>query len=258
MECWAVIFVLGWLMLLVWTIRWFLKGPGSPAEGKERMPDQIVTLAMFLDTMAAEMAKLRLEAEGIPVALSGDTSGGLFAGLGGAFGTIHLQVAERDRKRAETILAEMEKDQEEGPGPEDSTAITAQKPEDEDEPEAPALDQDDAIQKEVPAKATAAPPGEVGIAPSLHSRKKHKDDDEAEYAIASGPEEIASRAWRAAVIGLVLFPPVLHVYSIWLLLRLSSISAYLTPAASRKMYGALLIDMAVLVAVVMAYLTFIR
>ncbi len=63
-------------------------------------------------------------------------------------------------------------------------------------------------------------------------------------------EALAVRAWRATLIGLL--PPLwvfLHIYSLWLLVKLSSRPDEVSPAGMRRVYGALAIDGFVLVGV---------
>lgn len=46
-----------------------------------------------------------------------------------------------------------------------------------------------------------------------------EDREEAEDEDASTMTPVAVRAWRAAVIGMVVLPPLLNIYSLWLLIR---------------------------------------
>jgi len=52
----------------------------------------------------------------------------------------------------------------------------------------------------------------------------------------------ALRAWRAAVIGLLICPPVLNLYSAWLLLELAFGDDPLSSAGTRNYYLAWLVD----------------
>jgi hypothetical protein len=68
-------------------------------------PDELVTVGRFIDPMAAEFARSRLEADGLTVFLQG-------GGLGALLPTatvfpIRLQVAARDAARAAEILDEI-------------------------------------------------------------------------------------------------------------------------------------------------------
>lgn len=221
------------------------------------MSDKIVTLAMFHDPMAAEMARNRLAADGIPAMVTGDTAGGLFGGMGGAFGMVHLQVAETNLARAARILDAMEEDLDDAA---DSTAITARKgdkqrrrkrPDRRDETDEPR----DAIQAERPAgkpggdERSANDPGETGIAatPMRRAPDNDEDDGDDEPRLSVGPDDWASRAWKASIIGLILMPfglglcigvPV-QIYSVWLLFRLMGTAEELSPRARRSVYIAL-------------------
>src|SRR5262245_40094476 len=61
--------------------------------------------------MQAHFVKNRLEAEGIPVFLSGDTTAGLFGGI--AATPVHLQVAEEHLRRALWLLRSLDDDDDE-------------------------------------------------------------------------------------------------------------------------------------------------
>ena len=52
----------------------------------------------------------------------------------------------------------------------------------------------------------------------------------------------ALRAWRAAVAGLLICPPLLNLYSAWLLLELAFLDYPLSPAGTRNYYLAWLVD----------------
>jgi hypothetical protein len=194
------------------------------------MSEQQVTLARFFDPMAAQMVKIKLEGEGIPAQLLGDTSGGLFAGLGGAFGTIEVRVAEQDLSRARELLEDVD-DQLEGDDMEAGTAITAR----------------DAIREKAPSSVPQAttndesatePVEETGITARRSQRRKPKSDaPERVREIAWTADDLADRAWRAGVLGLFFFP--IMFYAGWMLLRLSVMDGNLSPAGTRKLYGAL-------------------
>ena len=58
-------------------------------------------------------------------------------------------------------------------------------------------------------------------------------------------------AYRAALMGLIACPPLLHVYSLYLLLRVALRHEELPPAANRHFYIAFLLDLAVLAVTVL-------
>jgi len=66
---------------------------------------------------------------------------------------------------------------------------------------------------------------------------------------SSEADVLAARALNAAGIGLLVFPPVLQVWSAWLLLRLSRSSAPLGPSGRKRALLALTIDLLVFAAV---------
>jgi hypothetical protein len=52
----------------------------------------------------------------------------------------------------------------------------------------------------------------------------------------------AQRAWRAAVVGLLVFPPLLNLYSAWILLELAFRDHPLSPGGSRRYILAWLVN----------------
>jgi hypothetical protein len=65
----------------------------------------LVTVAAFLDTAEAELAKERLELEGIEAFVIGAQTAGVMPFLTGPTGGVRLQVSPRDADRAREILA---------------------------------------------------------------------------------------------------------------------------------------------------------
>jgi hypothetical protein len=208
------------------------------------MSDKIVTLAMFHDPLEAQLVRNRLEAEGIRVLVSGDNTGGLFGGMGGAFGTVHLQVSEEHYPRASALLDSFDEDQEEDePAPQTpSTAIKA----DVAKPEAPATDiQTTAAQKPVAANVDTriAPKPEGPLAAD-----SDEDDDAIHSSLTWSADDYAWRACVAAVISVMLLPFPLGVflalvanfYSAYLLARLGLLNKDMTQRGLMRLYGALL------------------
>jgi hypothetical protein len=66
--------------------------------------DDLVTIATFSSTVDAELAKSRLESEGINVALGNELASGLMPYLGSGLGGVTLQVANHDVERAKEVL----------------------------------------------------------------------------------------------------------------------------------------------------------
>ncbi|HKC59812.1 MAG TPA: DUF2007 domain-containing protein [Myxococcales bacterium] len=65
----------------------------------------------------------------------------------------------------------------------------------------------------------------------------------------SEADVLAARALNAAGIGLLVFPPMLHIWSAWVLLRVFSSSAPLSPSGRKRALLALTIDLLVFIAV---------
>lgn len=68
------------------------------------MPDEMVTIARFNFPVEAQMARLRLESEGIEAFIAGNAISQM-VDPSGIYG-IRLQVREEDAERAMAILAE--------------------------------------------------------------------------------------------------------------------------------------------------------
>ena len=65
------------------------------------MADRLVTLAVFSDSLQSELAKAKLEAEGIECFMTEDAAHSLY---GYAIGAIKLQVKKSDTEKASKIL----------------------------------------------------------------------------------------------------------------------------------------------------------
>jgi hypothetical protein len=68
-------------------------------------------------------------------------------------------------------------------------------------------------------------------------------------------EAMLLRAWRASVIGLVMCPLIIHMYSMYLLIRASMLTSTFSPAGTRRFYLALLINVFLGCAVGVFFLT---
>jgi Putative prokaryotic signal transducing protein len=66
------------------------------------MSDHLVTVASYASALEAQMAKNLLEAEGIPAFLAGEMTAEALSGISSE---AHLQVRDRDARRAASILA---------------------------------------------------------------------------------------------------------------------------------------------------------
>jgi Putative prokaryotic signal transducing protein len=217
------------------------------------MNDEMVTLATFANTIEAEMVKNLLADEGIPAFVIGETSGTLFSGMTNLFGEVRLLVAESNLERATAILEEDEDDEdlpETEPLPEPGTAFKAG-----DwarEPSSRKGTVDDSI-RAVPG-VKEAPEADAALRTEEVKRVKEveKDDDEeedAELRVDWGPDDHAARAWKASIIGLLMFPPLLHLYSLSCLVQVFFGDESPSPAGLRKAVAAGIIDVLVIVVV---------
>jgi hypothetical protein len=86
------------------------------------------------------------------------------------------------------------------------------------------------------------------MTPVAEAQEEIKEDDQEPEP--SPGDTLAARALRAAIVGVLILPPFITFYSIWLLLRLASYEGEVGNAAIRKGIGAFIINTAVLVAVI--------
>jgi hypothetical protein len=79
---------------------------GDAEEGAGAMaPDEWTTLATFANTAEAELARERLENEGVQAVVVEGITGGVLPFMGATMGGVRLQVQERDLNKAKEILA---------------------------------------------------------------------------------------------------------------------------------------------------------
>jgi hypothetical protein len=93
---------------------------------------------------------------------------------------------------------------------------------------------------------------DYGLENPQRSGQAASDEDEADGEPgpgASSADELVNRAWRAAVFGLVLCPPLLHFWSLCLLAEAFTRQTPVSSSHRAKMAGALAIDVAVLLLV---------
>lgn len=229
--------------------------------------ERMVTLTTFSNPIEAELAKNRLLDEGIAAHLLGDTGSNPFAGVGGLFGQMALMVNEADAGRASRVIA----DEDRGELPEleePDTAIRA--PEwaqtdvgAEDDPETKYRAADPHYQLAKTAKEERFQGGE----PNEDQPAARLEPNDEEPDLTWSPDAVVSRAWRVAVVGLMLFPFVLAsvgvlfallslgviLYSIALLIYLATLSGEMSSAGMKKLYGALVVDGVVVVGVLLFF-----
>jgi hypothetical protein len=96
--------------------------------------------------------------------------------------------------------------------------------------------------------AESVPPAELTEAALAEAEPEAADaiDGDDEIPVEPEGERLVRYAFRAAVMGLLACPPLLHIYSLVLLIRVAIFHNELPPAANRRFYAALLLDLAVL------------
>ncbi len=220
------------------------------------MREDLVAVGDFFSTVEAQLARGRLEEEGIPAIVAGAATGTMLMGMG--VETVRLQVPRADVERARAILAALAEeppltaaDVAAAPGPPDpqgwaycpgcgsevSTALAA----------CPACGA--AVPARKAEEAAALLRGPAGTRPAA---------DEEEEPKLSPNDDLAERAWRAALYGCVTLPVLFHLVSFWMLVKLLFTPGEVSGPYLPKAGGAFLIDMAVfgLVALLIRVTTF--
>ena len=109
-----------------------------------------------------------------------------------------------------------------------------------------------------PAIRADAPLGEVPVSflnreddgnPFRSPLAEGEVSDAPDEARTRAADELARRAWKSSIVGLFACPPLLHFYSIYLLLKIGGASDSLSRTGSRHYYGAFLVDALALLAV---------
>lgn len=221
------------------------------------MNDQLITIAKYSTATAAHAARIRLDAEGIRAFVADETVASTLWHVGSALGGIKLQVARADAERAGAILGGADS----GGGPTEwwlcpdchqdvdagfdicwSCGAVYQEVKDRIVSQGkPAEDPSDDQVSESSAPHSAATEED-----STSWRSDFQDEVETPASVAeSTPDEVVDRAWRAAVIGLILCPPLPHFYSMWLLAHVAFSDRPLSPHKSSKFYGAWAINVLV-------------
>lgn len=207
------------------------------------MSDKLVTLATYPTAVEAGFIRSFLEAEGIRAYVADESSVTMLSGLGNSMGWVKLHVAESDAERAEEMLAEHHRDA----GAIDEGALSAEAMEAVPNPESPlheistclcpecgreSLKRDASCEYCGASLETAEPLltlVEPGRADADQTANSDIDDETVDPV-----DEMASRAVRAAGIGLICFPVML--YAAWLVARLIISSDELSDYASKRLW----------------------
>ncbi len=199
------------------------------------MPDKFVPVAAYATPLEADLAKNYLEAEGVPVFLSDDATVGWFWHLGNAVGGIKLLVPRDQLDRATAILAARPGEQPDAgqepavSGPEMVACARCGAPMDREMDYCPSC----GAASDEAARAAPVAPAADQPAPG---------EEEPEEAPTPPGDELANRALRAAILGLIVCPPFLHLYSLWILLRLAFYQGEVSDTSIRRMLVALILD----------------
>jgi Putative prokaryotic signal transducing protein len=181
------------------------------------MNDHLVTVATFANLLQAELAKNRLEAEGIPAFLADVES--TLALLAGNMSGVKVTVNERDARRATAVLAALDDESDAEPirpltewiCPHCDTEIE------------PGFDVCWSCGNPLQAQPGAFFAPKTAADPALKENITRTLPPSRPGSISQGPEDElvqdseetvqVNRAWRAAVLGLFLCPPLLHIYA---------------------------------------------
>lgn len=189
----------------------------------------LITVATFGSPAEATLARGRLEEQGIAAFLQGAETGTTLWHVGTALGGVKLQVARSDLARAKELLESEEAPSSVGPW----TCATCGSQVDEGfevcwSCGATFDAQPEAAREPGPAAAEVAPPESEAVQPSAPESSREQ------------AEELLARAWRASLIGIVLFPGLTHLYSATLLARYHQIRSDLARSDPRATAAALI------------------
>src|SRR5438270_6729639 len=167
------------------------------------------------------MAKNYLADAGVTVFSAGGEVGGPFVGFDAGFASIELHVPQSQYETACKALESFEQHEPafEDKLPEDDATSTAFQEHGPEWSVERAVSSTDFRSGSPPAEMQE----ELGDAGFVRLPGEDAEDGSAQdVSIQRTPDELALRAWRASFIGLIVLPPILHIYSIWLLLKMST------------------------------------
>jgi hypothetical protein len=190
------------------------------------MLSKLVTVANVMNSAEAQFVANRLKEAGIEAAIADDNVVSMDFLFGNAVGWIKVQVREQDIARAKEIL-----DTE--PPPVDEAEIPWEQPPEEDDQDA-----DDEATPEERSRKIAERTAPVELDPS-----------------AVETEQMVSRAYRMAIIGLFLCPPILNLFSVYLLNKADKNRVNFTELAVRRSYIAFLTNILSIVFFGLGWLT---
>jgi hypothetical protein len=189
---------------------------------------RLVTIASFGSVEEADLARMVLDEEGIPAVLEGQVVVGLLWYLTNATGGVKLQVFEDDASRAREVLARPAAG---GEAEEPRTTPTA------------CAQCGAEIEAGFEACWFCGAPVDQEASPAAPPPTPEEPDSEETIDTEEG-DAIATRAWHAAVLSFFVCPPLLNIYSVWLLLRLSLTDKPLSDAGRRRFHWAIAMNVA--------------
>jgi hypothetical protein len=184
------------------------------------MSDDQVTVATFLGPAEAEVIRARLDEEGIPAIILGDASSGAITGVADYETGIRVAVAAENAERARALLETVRQE-----ARADATAsglpLTAAGHPGWVCPECQTVVDVDLEVCPSCGSVMDLPMDERSAAARAIAASEEVDPPEQKEGLKTWVgDKLAGRAFKTAVIGLLLFPPVLHVYALSLLWRL--------------------------------------
>ncbi|HEX5446114.1 MAG TPA: hypothetical protein VFW87_19965 [Pirellulales bacterium] len=225
------------------------------------MNEELVAIATYPTPNEAAVARVALEAEGIKAFLTDDHLIGMGWIFGNAVGHVKLLVAVSDAERASQLL---EAGFDDWPLDDAEPWNCSQCGEEVDAEfdecwscGAVRPEHRTAVRETINSAASASddiellPPLPDGVEGQKRAENPYasplatetaKEEPAPTEATRSG-DEVAHRAWRASVFGLVLCPPLLNFYSAWLLLTIAFSDCRLSNRGQRWMYGAWAINL---------------
>lgn len=238
------------------------------------MSEDFVTIGSFADVVAAHAARARLEAAGIRAYLVGEEVANSLWHVGSALGGIKLQVAQSDVERVQQLVAEEEgaDGDEAGDGrpwrcrpcqevvdAEFDVCWSCGLPRSDVEDEnyqAPAAPNDEEYAKNHPLPSEqptryGEPAGTENPYASPEVESSGELPAKPLTIVDDDTEQLVQRAYRSAIIGLLLCPGVLHLYSFGLLLLIGGRIERLTSKSKRRFMLAFVVDMIAIAAVIL-------
>jgi hypothetical protein len=221
------------------------------------MSDRLVTLAKFPSVIEAALARNVLQEGGIPAQLTQDAANWMLSGM---FESVKLMVRESDVERADALLDEALAApldvEDELPATEDQEPFSdfaENLPDWSPALEAPAwkcaacgvrVEETDRRCWSCGTTRTGEPNPYFVRGDSTLAPPPREATDETKR-ISEHVANVVDRAWRAALVGILLLPPLPQFYSAWLLLSVAGEASDLPHPYNRKYYLTLAINLVV-------------